>query len=37
MPCVFFVRSGWKWMSHIEFEDVKKDFIGKFVDGDPWA
>jgi hypothetical protein len=37
MPCIFFVRWRWKWISNIEVEDFKKDFVGKFIDGDPWA
>jgi ribosomal protein L20A (L18A) len=43
MPFVFFVnwrylKWRWKWISQIEeieVEDVKKDVVGKLVDGHP--
>jgi hypothetical protein len=35
MPYVFFVKWRWGWMGYMEFEDFKKDFVGKVVDA--WA
>jgi hypothetical protein len=37
MPCVFFVRWSSKGIGHIDFEDFKKDFVGKVIDGDRWT